>query len=81
MQFQKARGATNGDRIEPGALDQDILGGERNFGFRAAHDAADAHGARTVAVGNHADARVEGALDAVERRCFLAGLALRTTMR
>ena len=56
VQFQKAGGAANGDGFEPGALDQNIFRRKRNFRFGAAHDSANAHGARAVAVANHADA-------------------------
>src|SRR5882762_3131905 len=73
VQFQKTRGAANRDRFEPGAFDQNIFRGKRNFRFRAAHDSADAHGARAVAIADHADVRIELALDAVERSDFFAG--------
>ena len=43
-----------------------IFGGKGDFGFSAAHDSADTHGARAVAIGNHADARIELAIDPVE---------------
>ena len=82
MQFQKTRGTANGDRFEPGTFDQNIFRGKGNFRFRAAHDSADAHDARTVAIGNHADARIELAifvrrelpLNSIERFHFFAGL-------
>src|SRR5258708_11303710 len=66
VQFQKARGAANRNRFDPGAFDQHIFRGERNFRFRAAHDSADAHGARAVAIGNHANVRIKRSLDPVE---------------
>ena len=82
MQFQKTRGAANGDRFEPGALDQNILGGEGNFRFGSAHDSANAHGTRTVAIADHADVRIELpvfvkrelSLDAIEGFDCFAGL-------
>src|SRR6266404_913708 len=71
VKLQVARGAANGDRIKPGALDQDVFRREGNFCFGAAHDAANTHGARAVAIADHADVGVEGAFDAVERPNFL----------
>ena len=79
--LQSARGAANGDRLEPGALNQNIFGGERDFGFGAAHDAADADDARAIAIADHADAGIDVALDAVERFDFFFCCAARTTMR
>ena len=66
VELQGAGGAANGDGIEPGAFDQNVFGGERDFGFGAAHDAADADDARAVAIANDANAGIELALDAVE---------------
>src|SRR5258707_8351544 len=66
MQFQETRGAANGDRFEPGALDQNIFRGEGNFCFRAAHDSANADGVGAVAIADHANVRIELPLDAVE---------------
>src|ERR1700730_14461151 len=74
VQFQNAGGAAGGDGVEPGALDQHVFRGKRNFGFRSAHDAADAYRAGTVAVRDPADAGIECAQDAVERSQFLFGL-------
>src|SRR4029077_7840494 len=54
VQFQSPPGATNSNGVEPGAFDQDILGRERDFRLRAAHDAADAHGSRAVTIANDA---------------------------
>src|SRR5207302_1435581 len=73
VQFQKTRGAANGDRFEPSALDQNIFRGKGNFGFAAAHNSADAHGSRAVAIADHADVRIELALDAIEGAHFFAG--------
>ena len=74
MQFQQFCGAADGDRFEPGTFDQDVLRREGDFGFGAAHDAADADGARAISVADHRDARIELALDAVERAHFFLGL-------
>ncbi len=89
VELQGAGGAANGDGIEPGAFDQNVFGGEGDFGFRAAHDAADADDARAVAIANDASAGIELAFDAVESFYFFTlrvgsggarGLAPRTTM-
>src|ERR1700687_732032 len=74
VKFQEARGAANSDGIEPGALDQNVFRGEGDFRFGAAHDAADAHGAGAIAITDHADARGEHALDAVEGANFFTWL-------
>ena len=66
VKFERAGGAANGDGIEPGALDQNIFGGKRDFGFGAAHDAADAHDARAVTIADYTDAGIELALDAIQ---------------
>ena len=79
VELQRARGAANGDGIEPGAFDQNVFGGEGNFGFGAAHDAADADDARAVAVANDAIAGIELAFDAVESFDFFAWRLARRT--
>ncbi len=76
VQLQKARGPANGDGIKPGALDQNIFRGKGNFGFGAAHDAADAHGTGTVTVADQGNGGIQRALDAVERFHFFARLGL-----
>jgi len=53
LQFQTAPPA-NGNRFEPGALDQNIFRGERNYHFRAAM-IPPMRGARAVPIGDHAD--------------------------
>ena len=73
MKFQRTRGFANGDGFEPGALDQNVFRGERNFRVGAAHDAADANGARAVAIVNDGQRGIEGALEAVESANFFAG--------
>src|SRR5260370_34985723 len=74
MQFQKARGAANGHRFEPGALDQNSFGGKGDFGFRAAHDSTDADGAGAVAIRDHANVQIELAFYAIQSPHFFCGL-------
>ena len=71
-QAQSFGGAANGDRIEPRALDQDVARTETDFGFRAAHYAADTHGARRVR--DHAHLFRKRSLGAIERADFFARL-------
>src|SRR5207245_5387958 len=66
VQFQKTRGAANGNRFEPSALDQNIFRGKGDFRFRAAHDSADADGAGAVAIADQANIRIKNSLDTVE---------------
>ena len=81
MKFQGARGFANGDRFEPGAFNQDIFCGERDFRVGAAHDAADAYCAGAVAIVDNRQGGIEGAFETVERADFFAGFARRTPMR
>src|SRR5207253_3831157 len=66
VQFQKACRAADRYRLKPRAFDQNIFRGEGNFRFAAAHDSADAHGARTVSVAYHAEGRIKRAFDAIQ---------------
>src|SRR5438876_101134 len=74
VQFQRTAGTSNGHGVKPGAFDQYIFCGKRNFRFGAAHDPADAKRTRAVAVGNHAHAGIELTLDAVKSADLFFGL-------
>ena len=63
---QVAAGLGGADRIEPGALDEDLGGGLRAAGGLAAHHAAQADGARAVGDDAHLGRHLVGL--AVERR-------------
>src|SRR5206468_10070045 len=56
VQFQKACRAADRYGLKPGAFDENIFRREGNFRFAAAHDSAEAHGARTVSVAYHPNA-------------------------
>ena len=71
--LKRAGGASNSDRFEPGAFDQNIFCGEGDFGVGAAHDAADADGAGAIAVEDDGERGIEGAFEAIERANFFAG--------
>ena len=64
--------AANGNRIEPGALDQNVARAETDFGFGSAHHAADAHGARGIRY--HARLFRQRAFGAIKRADFFSGL-------
>ena len=74
VKFEDSRGFANSDWFEPGTFDKDIFCREGDFGVGAAHDAADADGARAIAVEDDRHGGIEGALEAVERADFFAGL-------
>jgi hypothetical protein len=73
VKFQEACGFANGDWFEPGAFDENVFCGERNFGFCTAHNTADADGPRAITIADDGERGIEGALDAVESTDFFAG--------